>query len=346
MSLSLPPSPPPSLSLSRYQGTIPLCHPTNDCVREELSSVQLGHRCVCLSVRQLYYLCLSVGLHVCMYVRVCTHESPHLPVGYLENMVPIIALVFASEILVDWTKHAFITKFNDITPDVYQKYRAILSRDLATSRHKNVSHVTSCDIMWSQVLVMWHVVSGAGHVTSCGLRCWSCDTWSQVLVMWHHVVSGAGLWHMVSGAGHVIRGLRCWSCDVVWGAGHVTRGLKCWSCDTWSQVLVMWHHVVSGAGHVTRGLKCWSCDTWSQVLVMWHVVSSAGHVTRGLKCWSCDTWSQVLVMWHVVSGAGHVTRGLGCWSVACHLLEISYSCSSFLPYMYLSNNYIVPRAKP
>ena len=156
---SLPP-PPPSLSLSRYQGTIPLCHPTNDCVREELSSVQLGHRCVCLSVRQLYYLCLSVGLHVCMYVRVCTHESPHLPVGYLENMVPIIALVFASEILVDWTKHAFITKFNDITPDVYQKYRAILSRDLATSRHKNVSHVTSC-----------------------GLRCWSCDTWSQVLVM-------------------------------------------------------------------------------------------------------------------------------------------------------------------
>ena len=56
-------------------------------------------------------------------------------------MLPVVVMVFASEIFVDWIKHAFITKFNDISPDVYRKYRAILSHDLATSRHKNVSRV-------------------------------------------------------------------------------------------------------------------------------------------------------------------------------------------------------------
>ena len=48
-------------------------------------------------------------------------------------------LVLCGEVVVDWIKHAFITKFNDITPDIYQKYKAILSRDLAVSRHRNVS---------------------------------------------------------------------------------------------------------------------------------------------------------------------------------------------------------------
>ena len=56
-------------------------------------------------------------------------------------MLPVVAMVFVSEIFVDWIKHAFITKFNDISPDVYCKYRAILLHDLATSRNKNVSRV-------------------------------------------------------------------------------------------------------------------------------------------------------------------------------------------------------------
>lgn len=53
-------------------------------------------------------------------------------------MLPIFVLVLISEMVVDWIKHAFITKFNDISPDVYRKYRAILSKDLVTSRHGNV----------------------------------------------------------------------------------------------------------------------------------------------------------------------------------------------------------------
>ncbi|KAI9145445.1 eukaryotic membrane protein family-domain-containing protein, partial [Paraphysoderma sedebokerense] len=39
-------------------------------------------------------------------------------------------LVFASEILVDWMKHAFITKFNGIRPVVYKRFRDVLCKDL------------------------------------------------------------------------------------------------------------------------------------------------------------------------------------------------------------------------
>lgn len=53
-------------------------------------------------------------------------------------MVPIVLLVLLSEVFVDWTKHAFITKFNDISPDVYQEYKGILARDLTSSRHREV----------------------------------------------------------------------------------------------------------------------------------------------------------------------------------------------------------------
>ena len=36
-----------------------------------------------------------------------------------------------SETLVDWLKHAFITKFNHIRPSVYERYKDVLCRDLA-----------------------------------------------------------------------------------------------------------------------------------------------------------------------------------------------------------------------
>ncbi|OCH93090.1 DUF747-domain-containing protein [Obba rivulosa] len=44
---------------------------------------------------------------------------------------PVLA-VMASETLVDWLKHAFITKFNHIRPSVYERYTDVLCRDLAS----------------------------------------------------------------------------------------------------------------------------------------------------------------------------------------------------------------------
>jgi hypothetical protein len=48
-----------------------------------------------------------------------------------------------SEMLVDWLKHAFITKFNHIRPSVYERYTDVLCRDLASGSRlgaRKVSH--------------------------------------------------------------------------------------------------------------------------------------------------------------------------------------------------------------
>lgn len=41
--------------------------------------------------------------------------------------------VLISEQVVDWLKHAFITKFNHIRPSVYERYIDVLSLDLANA---------------------------------------------------------------------------------------------------------------------------------------------------------------------------------------------------------------------
>ncbi|XP_051558315.1 transmembrane anterior posterior transformation protein 1 homolog isoform X2 [Myxocyprinus asiaticus] len=56
---------------------------------------------------------------------------------HLWVLFPDVCMVIASEVAVDVVKHAFITKFNDITADVYSEYRASLAFDLVSSRQKN-----------------------------------------------------------------------------------------------------------------------------------------------------------------------------------------------------------------
>uniref|UniRef100_A0A8C2CL59 Transmembrane anterior posterior transformation 1b n=1 Tax=Cyprinus carpio TaxID=7962 RepID=A0A8C2CL59_CYPCA len=56
---------------------------------------------------------------------------------HLWVLFPDVCMVIASETVVDIVKHAFITKFNDITADVYSEYRASLAFDLVSSRQKN-----------------------------------------------------------------------------------------------------------------------------------------------------------------------------------------------------------------
>src|SRR5258705_287652 len=52
-----------------------------------------------------------------------------IPFTYLSQ--PVLT-VMVSEMLVDWLKHAFITKFNHIRPSVYERYIDVLCRDLAS----------------------------------------------------------------------------------------------------------------------------------------------------------------------------------------------------------------------
>ena len=78
-------------------------------------------------------------------------------------LLPVFTVVLASEMLVDWIKHAFITKFNDISPDVYRRYRAILAKDLVTSRHGNVS------ISVYMVVINLHVTCMQAKADHCDL---------------------------------------------------------------------------------------------------------------------------------------------------------------------------------
>lgn len=49
-----------------------------------------------------------------------------------ERLLAPLAVVYISEIFVDWLKHAFITKFNHIHPHVYLKFCSILAKDFET----------------------------------------------------------------------------------------------------------------------------------------------------------------------------------------------------------------------
>ncbi|XP_054158353.1 transmembrane anterior posterior transformation protein 1 homolog [Oppia nitens] len=52
-------------------------------------------------------------------------------------LFPDCLLVFIAEIFVDWFKHAFVTRFNEISFEVYEEYAISLAYDLASSKLKS-----------------------------------------------------------------------------------------------------------------------------------------------------------------------------------------------------------------
>ncbi|XP_059377774.1 transmembrane anterior posterior transformation protein 1 homolog isoform X2 [Carassius carassius] len=56
---------------------------------------------------------------------------------HLWVLLPDVFIVIMSEVAVDIVKHAFITKFNDITADVYSEYKASLAFELVSSLQQN-----------------------------------------------------------------------------------------------------------------------------------------------------------------------------------------------------------------
>ncbi|KAJ2019514.1 hypothetical protein GGI14_001530, partial [Coemansia sp. S680] len=64
--------------------------------------------------------------------------GPLLPswisIPLLNRILTPVLMVLGTEILIDWIKHAFITKLNWIRPEIYSHYIDILSRDLACSK--------------------------------------------------------------------------------------------------------------------------------------------------------------------------------------------------------------------
>lgn len=53
-------------------------------------------------------------------------------------LIPDCLLVIFAEVIVDWLKHAFITRFNEIPSNIYQEFTLSLAYDLAQTKQKHV----------------------------------------------------------------------------------------------------------------------------------------------------------------------------------------------------------------
>lgn len=60
------------------------------------------------------------------------------------SLAPDCLLVLGAEFFVDWLKHAFITRFNEVSAEVYKDYTISLAYDLATTKQKHVSFSDQC----------------------------------------------------------------------------------------------------------------------------------------------------------------------------------------------------------
>ncbi|CCG81756.1 Protein TAPT1 homolog [Taphrina deformans PYCC 5710] len=76
---------------------------------------------------QLFIMLLIIGL------RNTFEMSPNTLGGLLTTTLGPLTTVLGSEILVDWLKHAFITKFNHVRPTIYARFTDVLCRDYVKS---------------------------------------------------------------------------------------------------------------------------------------------------------------------------------------------------------------------
>ena len=53
-------------------------------------------------------------------------------------MIPTFCTIFLIEFFIDWVKHAFVMKFNDISEEVFKDYKLRLAYDFIDSRTKEV----------------------------------------------------------------------------------------------------------------------------------------------------------------------------------------------------------------
>lgn len=69
---------------------------------------------------------------------------PSIPtLSLLQTIFSPAIVVLLSECLVDWLKHAFITKFNHIRPAVYGRYIDVLCKDLVIGAGRRQDQVSS-----------------------------------------------------------------------------------------------------------------------------------------------------------------------------------------------------------
>jgi len=95
----------------------------------------------CSDIRERFYYIVLVSIVTLRNLTEFNWNLEHLYV-----ICPYLLAVLSSEYFVDWIKHAFITKFNNIPVEVYCEYRALLAEDATSSRQKN-AHADHFDLV-------------------------------------------------------------------------------------------------------------------------------------------------------------------------------------------------------
>lgn len=85
-------------------------------------------RIACSDSVERFTICMYLFIVVVQFVFV---QKEELNTSRLQEFATSLAMICGCELLVDWIKHAFVTKFNQLRPDVYAKFMCILSADTA-----------------------------------------------------------------------------------------------------------------------------------------------------------------------------------------------------------------------
>ncbi|CAK5027217.1 unnamed protein product [Meloidogyne enterolobii] len=89
----------------------------------------------CSDVRERFH---TVVLLLVVVLRNMTAVNWKLE--HLYEMTPDLIMIIAAELMVDWLKHAFITKFNEISSQVYRDFTITLAFDVLRShQHESFS---------------------------------------------------------------------------------------------------------------------------------------------------------------------------------------------------------------
>lgn len=86
----------------------------------------------CSDVRERFHLIVLLSIVVLQTMREYSWKSERFWV-----LVPDCLMVLIAEMFVDWIKHAFITRFNELQLDVYRDYTISLAYDMAQTRQKH-----------------------------------------------------------------------------------------------------------------------------------------------------------------------------------------------------------------
>ncbi|XP_015792413.1 protein TAPT1 homolog [Tetranychus urticae] len=86
----------------------------------------------CNDVKERFHLLIILIVVVIQTMKEYNWEEKHFWI-----LMPYCFYIFISEFAVDWVKHCFVTRFNDISHEIYHSYTISLSYDIASSNLKS-----------------------------------------------------------------------------------------------------------------------------------------------------------------------------------------------------------------